>query len=116
MLLIHIIIIYQYSYNIKYPLDKRQQQLIVLINDLHMAESAAQVLGLDRCVDNVLHYLLQGLQEIVRVMHDAPSILRGHIDSELPWFHPAPIEVDLDLVPAIVDDREEMHVDEVLES
>jgi hypothetical protein len=49
-------------------------------------------------------------------MYDAPSILCGQIDSELSWFHPAPIEVDLDLVLAIVEDGEEKHVDEVLES
>ena len=116
MLVFHIIAIYQYSYSIKYPLDERQNQLVVLIIDLHLTESTAQILGLDSCVHNVLNNLLQGLQEVVRVMYDAPSILCGQIDSELSWFHPAPIEVDLDLVLAIVEDGEEKHVDEVLES
>ncbi len=116
MIVFHILTIYQYSNSIKHPLDERQQQLIVLINDLHLAKSTAQVLGLYRCIDDVLHHLLQGLQEVVRVMNDAPSILCGHINSELPWFHPATIEVDLNLVPAIVDDGEEKHIDEVLES
>ena len=48
-------------------------------------------------------------------MLDTPSIFCGHIDSELPWFHPVPIEVELDLLFAIVNDWEEQHIDEVLE-
>ena len=63
MLVFHILTIYQYSYSIKYPLDMRQHQLVVLITDLYLTESTAQVLGLDRCVDDVLNHLLQGLPQ-----------------------------------------------------
>ena len=62
------------------------------------------------------HHLLQGLQEIVRIILDASPILCTHIDSELPWFHPVTIEVDLDLVFSIIDDWKEKHVDKVLQS
>ena len=67
-------------------------------------------------MNDALNHLLQGLQEVVRIILDAPPILCAHIDSELPWFHPVPIEVDLDLVLAIIDYWKEKHVNEVLES
>ena len=114
--MLHILTISQCSSCIKYPFHKGKQQLIVLITDLYLPESTGQVLSLDRCVNDVLHHLLQGLQEVVRIILDASPILCTHIDSELPWFHPVPIEVDLDLVLAIIDDWKEKHVDEVLQS
>ena len=49
-------------------------------------------------------------------MLDAPSVFCLHIDSELPRFHPAPIEVELDLLFTIVNDWEEQHIDKVLDS
>ena len=113
--MLHILTISQCSSCIKYPFHKGKQQLIVLITDLYLPESTGQVLSLDRCVNDFLHHLLQGLQEVVRIILDASPILCTHIDSELPWFHPVPIEVDLDLVLAIIDDWKEKHVDEVLE-
>ena len=67
-------------------------------------------------MNDALHHLLQGLQEVVRIILDAPPILCAHIDSELSWFHPVTIEVDLDLVLAIIDDWNEKNVDEVLQS
>jgi hypothetical protein len=88
---------------------------VVLITDLYLPESTDHDLSLDRCKIDALQNLLQGLQEVVRIILDASPIFCTHIHSELPWFHPVPIEVDLDLVLAIIDDWKEKHVDEVLE-
>ena len=65
-------------------------------------------------MNDALHHLLQGLQEVVRIILDAFPIFCAHFDSELSWFHPVPIEVDLDLVLALIGDLKEKHVYEVL--
>ena len=48
-------------------------------------------------------------------MLDSPSFTGSNTDSELPWFHPTSIEVDLDLLLSIANHWKEKHVDEVLE-
>ena len=48
-------------------------------------------------------------------MLDSPSFTGSNTDSELPWFHPTSIEVDLDLLLSIANHWKEKHVDEVLQ-